>query len=130
MKKFFFALVIVSFLSFLMACDKTPTSPDIPISGKDANFILVDSTQEMTGQIPGQCIIRGTLENVGEATGYNVRIVYSAYNESEEEDVTAIGMLAGDIPVGVSANFNAVFNEIYDWELISEPTYEIIWESR
>jgi len=127
MKKVFFALVIVSFLVSLMACDNLPTTPDIQLSGKDANFILGDSIQEMTGD--GQCIIRGTLENIGEAAGYNVRIVFTAYNESEEEDVTAIGILPGEIPVGVSTNFNAVFYDIHDWDLLSEPTYEITWKS-
>ena len=77
----------------------------------------------------GCCKITGTVKNVGNATGYNVGIEFQAYNASDIIIDTANGFPAGlgNIPVGVSAAFDAVFFELYDWAIIAKVTYEITW---
>jgi len=75
------------------------------------------------------CEITGTVKNVGNAIGYNVGIEFQAYNASDVIIDTANGFPGGlgNIPVGVSAAFDAVFFELYDWDLIAKVTYEITW---
>jgi len=77
----------------------------------------------------GCCYIEGKVKNIGNATGYNVMITFSAYNASDTIIDTANGFPAnlGNIPVGVSAVFDAVFFDTYDWNLIAKVTYEITW---
>ena len=123
-------LVFLCFTLFLTmpGCKKKlPTSPDIPIPVLEASFILVSSTQGYTGY--GCCEITGIVKNVGNATGYNVMIEFQAYNANDVIIDTANGFPAdlGNIPVGVSAMFDAVFFETYYWSSISKTTYEITW---
>ncbi len=77
----------------------------------------------------GCCEITGIVKNVGNVTGYNVGIEFQAYNASDVIIDTAHGFPAGlgNIPVGVSAAFDAVFFEVYDWAIIAKVTYEITW---
>lgn len=79
----------------------------------------------------GCCEITGTVKNVGNAIGYNVMIEFQAYNASDIIIDTANGFPAslGNIPIGVSAAFDAVFFEVYDWAIITKTTYEITWLS-
>lgn len=76
-----------------------------------------------------RCRILGTVKNVGNATGYNVIIEFQAYSASDVIIDTAHGFPAdlGNIPVGVSASFEAIFFELNDWNLIKGVTYEITW---
>ena len=77
----------------------------------------------------GCCNIIGTVKNVGNATGYNVMIEFQAYNANGVIIDTAHGFPAnlGNIPVGVSATFEAVFFDTYNWSLIPAFSYEITW---
>lgn len=125
-KKMF--LVFLCFMLFLSmpGCDKKlPTSPDIPTL--EASFILISSAQGYTDY--GCCEITGIVKNVGKATGYNVMIEFQAYNANNTIIDTANGFPAdlGNIPVGVSATFDAVFFELYNWNVIAKTTYEITW---
>jgi len=77
------------------------------------------------------CRIIGTVQNVGNATGYNVMIEFQAYVSDVIVD-TALGFPAdlGSIPVGASALFDAVFYDFCGelvWDAISKVTYEITW---
>jgi len=114
-----------------LSCDKkeAPTSPYVPPlpDPKYAKFIL---TSDVCGYASyGCCRITGTVKNVGEATGYNVGVEFQAYNASNTIIDTAHGFPAelGNIPVGVSATYEAIFFEVYDWALIAKYTYEISW---
>ena len=118
-------LCLSLFLSIPYCKKKLPTSPDIPI--READFLLVSSTQGYASF--GCCEITGIVKNVGNATGYNVMIEFQAYNASNVIVDTASGFPAdlGNIPVGVSASFEAIFFELYSWSLVSKTTYEITW---
>ena len=121
-------LCLSLFLSIPGCNKKLPTSPDIPDTPtREASFILVSSTQGYTSY--GCCEITGTVKNVGQATGYNVMIEFQAYNANNTIIDTASGFPAdlGNIPVGVSATFDAVFFELYNWNVIAKTTYEITW---
>ncbi len=127
-KKMFLVFLCLSlFLSIPSCKKKLPTSPDIPYITPEASFILVSSTQGYTSY--GCCEITGTVKNVGQATGYNVMIEFQAYNANNTIIDTANGFPAdlGNIPVGVSATFEAVFFNLYNWSSISKTTYEITW---
>lgn len=75
------------------------------------------------------CNITGTVKNIGSATGYNVMIEFQAYNANDVIIDTARGFPAGlgNIPVGISAAFEAIFFDTYNWSSISKTTYEITW---
>lgn len=127
-------ITILMLCIFLFSyCDKkSPTTPDIPSyipppPTPTASFSLVSSTQGYTSY--GCCRITGTIKNVGDATGYNVMIEYQAYNASNVIIDTAHGFPAdlGNIPVGVSATFEAVFFDVSSWNSIAKTTYEITW---
>lgn len=77
----------------------------------------------------GSCRITGTIKNVGNKTGYNVMIEFQAYSANDIIIDTARGFPAdlGNIPVGVSAAFEAVFFDLYNWNVIAKVTYEITW---
>ncbi|MBA7521153.1 hypothetical protein ES705_13256 [subsurface metagenome] len=77
----------------------------------------------------GCCRIIGTVKNVGNAVGYNVGIEFQAYSVADIIIDTAHGFPAdlGNIPVGVEALFEAIFFELYDWNVIAKITYEITW---
>lgn len=118
-------LCLFLFLSIPGCKKKLPTSPDIPT--READFLLVSSTQGYTSY--GCCEITGTVKNVGNATGYNVMIEFQAYNANNVIIDTANGFPAdlGNIPVGVSATFEAVFFDVSSWSSIAKTTYEITW---
>jgi len=122
-----FFLCIFLFLSIPGCKKKLPTSPDIPDITRAASFTLVESTQGYASY--GCCEITGIVKNVGNATGYNVGIEYQAYNASNVIIDTANGFPAdlGNIPVGVSATFEAIFFDLYNWSLVAKTTYEITW---
>ena len=130
-KMLLYFLCLSLFLSIPGCKEKLPTSPDIPDFDPTptlvANFSLVSSTQSYASY--GCCRIEGTVKNVGTATGYNVMIEYQAYNANNTIIDTAHGFPAdlGNIPVGVSATFEAVFFELYSWSAIAKVTYEITW---
>jgi len=75
------------------------------------------------------CLITGKVKNIGNATGYNVMITFQAYSSGNVIIDTAKGFPAdlGNIPVGVKAEFEAIFFETYDWNKIAKVTYEISW---
>jgi len=118
-------------LTLFLSCGKkeAPTSPYTPSppDPKYASFVLTSDAIGYTSY--GCCKITGTVKNVGEATGYNVGIEFQAYNHSNVIIDTANGFPAdlGKIPVEISATFEAVFFEVYDWNLIAKYTYEISW---
>lgn len=124
--KFCLVCILLTFL----CCSKedTPANPYTPplLSPEYASFILTSDVCGYTGY--GCCRITGTVKNVGEATGYNVGIVFQAYFADIIID-TALGFPAdlGNIPVGVSALYEAIFFDTYNWALISYYTYEITW---
>jgi hypothetical protein len=92
-----------------------------------ANFVLVGYSKDMTSY---HCpVINGTVRNDGNATGYNVMISWSAYNAANTIIDTASGFPAdlGNIPVGVSAVFDAVFFKLTAWSQISKLTWTMDW---
>jgi len=130
MKKSTITILMLCILLFPY-CGKgtpTPTSPDIPPPPVlEASFTLESSSQSYTSY--GCCRITGTVKNVGKATGYNVKIEFQAYNANNVIIDTANGFPAdlGNIPVGVSATFEAVFFDVSSWSSIAKTTYEITW---
>lgn len=80
----------------------------------------------------GCCCIEGTVRNIGNATGWNVMISFSAYDANETIIDTAHGFPAdlGNIPPNVKAKFEAIFFNTRDWNLIKKVTYEISWLTR
>lgn len=80
----------------------------------------------------GCCYISGKVKNKGNATGYNVMITFQAYDSSNTIIDTAHGFPAslGDIPPGISATFEAIFFDTYDWNKIAKLTYIIEWLNR
>jgi len=80
----------------------------------------------------GSCFISGIVRNSGNGTGYNVMITFQAYNASNVIIDTAHGFPAdlGDIPAGVSAAFEAIFFDTYDWNIIAKVEYVIEWLNR
>jgi len=92
-----------------------------------AIFELVSYAYDYTSY--GNCRITGTIKNVGNMTGYDVMIEFQAYNANDVIIDTAYGFPAdlGNIPVGVSAFFDAIFFNLYDWAVIAKVTYEITW---
>jgi len=77
----------------------------------------------------GCCSLTGVIKNTGNGTGYNVMITFQAYNANNVIIDTAHGFPAdlGDIPPGVSATFDAIFFDTYDWKKIAKLTYVITW---
>lgn len=128
-KKMLLLFLCFTLLLTMPGCKKKlPTSPDIPdIPLKEARFTLESSTDGYTSY--GCCEITGIVKNVGQATGYNVMIKFQAYNASNIIIDSASGFPAdlGNIPVGISATFDAVFFEVKSWRLIAKTTYEITW---
>ena len=126
-KSVLFFLCFILFLSIPGCKKKLPTQPDIPEPAKEASFVLVSSSQGYTSY--SCCEITGTVKNVGDATGYNVMIEFQAYDANNTIIDTANGFpaSAGNIPVGVSAVFDAVFFDTDYWSLIAKTTYEITW---
>jgi hypothetical protein len=80
----------------------------------------------------GCCYISGLVKNTGNATGYNVMIEFQAYDANNVIIDTAHGFPAdlGDIPPDVSAVFEAVFFNTYDWNKITKIMYKITWLNR
>jgi len=132
MRKSTITILMLCIFLFSYCGKKSPTTPDIPSyipppPTPTASFSLVSSTQGYTSY--GCCEITGTVKNVGNATGYNVMIAYQAYNANNVIIDSANGFPAeaGNIPVGVSATFEAVFFELYNWSVVDKVTYEITW---
>lgn len=73
-----------------------------------------------------------TVKNVGNATAYNVVVMFQAFNEYYDLIDTAYGYPTdgGNIPVGTEVSFIAIFFEIHneeDYRNIASQTWEIIW---
>ena len=126
-----FCLVCVLLTLFLYCSkDDAPANPYTPEPPelKYASFTMVPPPIcGYTGY--GCCKLTGIVKNVGQATGYNVGVEFQAYNAYNIIIDTAYGFPAdlGNIPVGVSATFEAIFFELYDWTLIAKYEYEITW---
>ena len=123
--------LVCTLLTLFLCCSKddapiSPYTPQLP-DPKYASFILTSDVCSYTSY--GCCRITGTVKNVGEATGYNVGVFFQAYNAYNVIIDSAVGFPAdlGNIPVGVSATYEAIFFDTYNWALIHEYTYEITW---
>jgi hypothetical protein len=108
--------------------DNGAVTKDLVITVKSAAyFVLVGYTKDMTSY---KCpVINGTVRNDGNGVGYNCSIDWTAYNANNTIIDTASGFPAGlnDIPVGVSAVFNAIFFDLSSWSQISKLTWTMSW---
>lgn len=92
-----------------------------------AYFEIISTTKKYKSY--GCCYLDGVAKNTGTGTGYNVGIDFQAYNSSNTIIDTAHGFPAdlGNIPPGVSAVFEAIFFNTYDWNKIARIEYSITW---
>jgi len=123
--------LVCTLLTLFLCCSKddapiSPYTPQLP-DPKYASFILTSDVCGYTNY--GCCKLTGTIQNVGQATGYNVMVEFQAYNAHNVIIDSAFGFPAylGNIPVGVSATYEAIFFLLDDWTLVAQYTYEITW---
>lgn len=108
MKKAFiiFGLTVI----FILASCNNPASQSSG-SLSSAAFSVVSETKLLKSY--GSPYIKGTVQNTGNRTGYNVSVNYTAYKNNVIID-TARGFPAslGSIPIGVQAIYEAIFFDL------------------
>jgi hypothetical protein len=94
-----------------------------------AYFTLLSYSQTMTSYHCPE--IDGIVRNDGNAVGYNVMIEWQGLKNNVILD-TASGFPAdlGNIGVGISAAFEAVFFDLHNWSDIDQLKYTITWLNR
>ena len=113
-------------LIFFSACGKGegPTTP----TTLNAHFEFISYTKEVNEY--GWCQIEGLIKNTGNMPGYNVMLLFSAYNSSNtiidtsSSDYADLGTISANHTITFGTAF---FGELKSWTEVAKLTYKITW---
>ncbi len=117
-------IVVLAFSLLVAGCAN-------PFRAKEAKFEIVATSEDFCGGFDMPCVAI-TIENVGDATGYDVSCRAYAKDSSEAVIDTGLAYFAegGDIQPGEGAQDTAVFFHLFSWHKVGSVEYDLSWQTR